>query len=218
MPVEALRIIKSKSKVCNSRNKVVVAKVISNSSTPEISPDVVALTTEVSELKNMMKTVLIDKQKAQAPAPVKAVEQSFNLWIELILIKIIQPPMAMFIETTFKSQGTLPSQTVTNPREHVNAITTRSGKTCEGPSTPLIPTSVVSTPLKEPQQDPKTSMEKVQKPSSESTTQVPPLEDHDSIFIRILKPKAKETVQEPISPDPNSYQPKLPYPERMKVR
>ncbi|GJW67508.1 reverse transcriptase domain-containing protein [Tanacetum coccineum] len=32
------------------------------------------------------------------------------------------------------------SQTVTNPREHVNAITTRSGKTCEGPSTPLVPT------------------------------------------------------------------------------
>ncbi|GJZ74467.1 hypothetical protein Tco_0638932 [Tanacetum coccineum] len=38
--------------------------------------DVAALTTEVSELKNMMKTMLIDKQKAQAPAPVKAVEQS----------------------------------------------------------------------------------------------------------------------------------------------
>ncbi|GJR74962.1 reverse transcriptase domain-containing protein [Tanacetum coccineum] len=47
-----------------------------NSSTPGISPDVVSLTTEVSELKNMMKTMLIDKQKAQAPAPVKAVEQS----------------------------------------------------------------------------------------------------------------------------------------------
>ncbi|GKC41470.1 hypothetical protein Tco_1059192 [Tanacetum coccineum] len=39
---------------------------------------------------------------------------------------------------------TLPSQTVTNPREHVNAITTRSGKTYEGPSTPLVPTPVVS--------------------------------------------------------------------------
>ncbi|GKA39058.1 reverse transcriptase domain-containing protein [Tanacetum coccineum] len=39
-------------------------------------PDVAALTTEVSELKNMMKTMLIDKQKAQAPVPVKAVEQS----------------------------------------------------------------------------------------------------------------------------------------------
>ncbi|GKC50031.1 reverse transcriptase domain-containing protein [Tanacetum coccineum] len=51
MPRECLRIIESKSKVRNSQNKAVVAK-------------------------NMMKTMLIDKQKAQAPAPVKAVEQS----------------------------------------------------------------------------------------------------------------------------------------------
>ncbi|GJU10787.1 hypothetical protein Tco_1133183 [Tanacetum coccineum] len=29
---------------------------------------------------------------------------------------------------------------------------------------------------------------------------------------------AKKTVQEPNSLEPNSYQPKLPYPERMKVR
>ncbi|GJU24860.1 reverse transcriptase domain-containing protein [Tanacetum coccineum] len=77
MPRECLRIIESKSKVRNSRNKAVVAKVSSNSSTPGISPDVAALTTEVSELKNMMKTMLIDKQKAQAPAPVKAVEQKY---------------------------------------------------------------------------------------------------------------------------------------------
>ncbi|GKB60470.1 reverse transcriptase domain-containing protein [Tanacetum coccineum] len=117
------------------------------------------------------------------------------------------------------NSGTLPSQTVTNPREHVNAITTRSGKTCEGPSTP---TPVVSTPLKEPEQNPETSMDKVQKPSLESTAQVPPPEEEDSIFIEIPKPKAKKTVnieiQEPNSPKPTSYQPKLPYPERMKVR
>ncbi|GJT04262.1 hypothetical protein Tco_0838724, partial [Tanacetum coccineum] len=76
MPRECLKIIESKSKVHNSRNKAVVAKVISNSSTPGISPDVAALTTGVSELKNMIKTMLIDRQKAQAPMPVKAVEQS----------------------------------------------------------------------------------------------------------------------------------------------
>ncbi|GKA30700.1 reverse transcriptase domain-containing protein [Tanacetum coccineum] len=118
--------------------------------------------------------------------------------------------------STSKS-GTLPSQTVTNPREQINAITTRSGKTCEGPSTPLVPTPVVSTPQKEPEQNPKTSMDKVQKPSSENTAQVPPPEEEDSIFIEILKPKAKKTVNVEIQ-DLNSYQPKLPYPERMKVR
>ncbi|GJY48285.1 hypothetical protein Tco_0438241 [Tanacetum coccineum] len=49
MPRECLRIIESKSKVRNSRNKAVVAKVSSNSSTPGISPDVAALTTDVSD-------------------------------------------------------------------------------------------------------------------------------------------------------------------------
>ncbi|GJY11742.1 hypothetical protein Tco_0381051 [Tanacetum coccineum] len=120
------------------------------------------------------------------------------------------------------NSGTLPSQTVTNHRQQINVITTRSGKTCEGPSTPLVPTPVVSTPLKEPEQNPETSTEKVQKPSSESTAQVPPPEEEDSIFIEIPKPKAKKTVNVEIqdlnSPRPNSYQSKLPYPERMKVR
>ncbi|GJT72417.1 reverse transcriptase domain-containing protein [Tanacetum coccineum] len=120
------------------------------------------------------------------------------------------------------NSGTLPSQTVTNPREQINAITTRSGKTCEGPSTPLVPTPIVSTPQKEPEQNPETSMDKVQKPSSENTAQVPPPEEEDSIFIEIPKPKAKKTVNVEIqdlnSPRPNSYQSKLPYPERMKVR
>ncbi|GKC52743.1 reverse transcriptase domain-containing protein [Tanacetum coccineum] len=80
------------------------------------------------------------------------------------------------------NSGTLPSQTVTNPHEQINAITTRS----------------------------------------ESTAQAPPPEEEESIFIEIPKPKAKKTVnieiQEPNSLRPNSYQPKLPYPERMKVR
>ncbi|GJX42206.1 hypothetical protein Tco_0257196 [Tanacetum coccineum] len=53
-------------------------------------------------------------------------------------------------------------------------------------------------------------MDKVQKPSSESTAQVPPPEEEDSIFIEIPKPKAKKTVNVEIqdlnSPRPNSCQ------------
>ncbi|GJS36060.1 hypothetical protein Tco_0534442 [Tanacetum coccineum] len=59
------------------------------------------------------------------------------------------------------NSGTLPSQTVTNPREHVNAITTRSGKTCKGPLTPLVPTPIVSIHSKEPEQNSEKSMDKV---------------------------------------------------------
>ncbi|GKA45360.1 reverse transcriptase domain-containing protein [Tanacetum coccineum] len=121
------------------------------------------------------------------------------------------------------NSGTLPSQTVTNPREHVNAITTRSGKTLEEPSTPLVPTTpVVSNPQKEPEQNPETSTEKVQNPNLENTAHVPPPEEEESIFMEIPKPKAKKTVNVEIqdlnSPRPNSYPSKLPYPERMKVR
>ncbi|GKF12921.1 hypothetical protein Tco_0050847, partial [Tanacetum coccineum] len=114
------------------------------------------------------------------------------------------------------NSGTLPSQTVTNPREHVNDITTRSGKNLEGPSTPRVPTPIVSIPSKEPEQNPETSTEKVQKPNLEKAAQVPPSEEEDSIFMEIPKPKTKKTVnieiQEPNSPRPNSYQSKLPYP------
>ncbi|GKA06202.1 hypothetical protein Tco_0685426 [Tanacetum coccineum] len=55
MPRDCLRIIKSKFKVHNSRNKPVVAKVSSSSSTPGISPD-------VAELKDMVKALLLEKK------------------------------------------------------------------------------------------------------------------------------------------------------------
>ncbi|GKA67726.1 reverse transcriptase domain-containing protein [Tanacetum coccineum] len=70
MPRDCLRIFEIKSKVYNSRNKPVVAKVSSSSSTLGISPD-------VAKLKDMVKALLLDKKnQTQAPTPVKAVEES----------------------------------------------------------------------------------------------------------------------------------------------
>ncbi|GJY40883.1 reverse transcriptase domain-containing protein [Tanacetum coccineum] len=114
------------------------------------------------------------------------------------------------------NSGTLPSQTVTNPRQQINAITTRSGKTLEEPSIPLVPTPDVSKPQKEPEQNPETSTEKVQNPNLENTAHVPSPGEEDSIFMELPKPKAKKTVN--LDPNPNSNQSRLPYPERMKVR
>ncbi|GKD12919.1 hypothetical protein Tco_1197326, partial [Tanacetum coccineum] len=71
MPQDFLRIIESKSKVRHSRSKAIVAKVSTSSSTPGISPDVV-------ELNDMVKALLLDKKnQSQAPATVKAVEESY---------------------------------------------------------------------------------------------------------------------------------------------
>ncbi|GJY74827.1 reverse transcriptase domain-containing protein [Tanacetum coccineum] len=70
MPRDCLAIIQSKSKVCYSRNKAIVAKVSTSSSTPGVSPD-------VAELKDMVRALLLDKKnQSQAPATVKAVEES----------------------------------------------------------------------------------------------------------------------------------------------
>ncbi|GJV26811.1 hypothetical protein Tco_1383259, partial [Tanacetum coccineum] len=70
-------VILDSSKVTNTLLRKESIKAWDQQSTPRISPDVAALTTDVSELKNLMKTMLIYKQKAQAPASVKAVEQSY---------------------------------------------------------------------------------------------------------------------------------------------
>ncbi|GJV52594.1 reverse transcriptase domain-containing protein [Tanacetum coccineum] len=75
IPRECLKIIEGKSKGRNSRSKPVVAKVSASTSTSRISPD-------VSELKDMVKALLLDKKNQsqapahQTPAPVKAVEQT----------------------------------------------------------------------------------------------------------------------------------------------
>nr|GEV07019.1 reverse transcriptase domain-containing protein [Tanacetum cinerariifolium] len=71
MPRECLAIIESKSKVCFSCNKPVVAKVSTNTSTFGISPD-------VAELKDMVKALLLDKKNQnQSSATVKAVKESY---------------------------------------------------------------------------------------------------------------------------------------------
>nr|GEU71957.1 reverse transcriptase domain-containing protein [Tanacetum cinerariifolium] len=77
MPRECLKIIESKSKVRQSRAKEVVAKVSMSSSTPAISFD-------VSELKDMVRALLLDKKnqssapaQSSTPTPVKAVEPNY---------------------------------------------------------------------------------------------------------------------------------------------
>nr|GFB51800.1 hypothetical protein [Tanacetum cinerariifolium] len=74
MPADCLKIIESKSKVCQTRAKAVVAKVSLNSSTLAVSAD-------VAELKDMVRALLLDKKNqysaqtlSPAPAPIKAVE------------------------------------------------------------------------------------------------------------------------------------------------
>ncbi|GKA00127.1 reverse transcriptase domain-containing protein [Tanacetum coccineum] len=161
MPRDCLRIIESKSKVRNSCNKPVVAKVSASSSTPGISPD-------VSELKDMVKALLLDKKnQTQAPAPVKAIEESCvtcggahsyrncpitdgNVYHDNIQEYVSQASATNFNQgnTGYRApianqirppgSGTLPSNTITNLKVDLKGITTRSGVAYQGP---MIPTT-----------------------------------------------------------------------------
>nr|GEW81374.1 reverse transcriptase domain-containing protein [Tanacetum cinerariifolium] len=206
IPRECLAIIERKSKVCYSRNKPFVAKVGTNTSTSGISPD-------VAELKDMVKALLLDnKSQNQAPAILKAVEESFNYnqgntschplmmsnqipppgfppvpnnqnvqrndqnhFIQnqnrgnnfnhgpVYQPSVFQPPayqapapqiqgqnmqnqltnltdlLTKFVNSnnaSTSSSGTLPSNTISNQRSDLKAITSRSGVSYDGPQIP----------------------------------------------------------------------------------
>nr|GEZ81854.1 hypothetical protein [Tanacetum cinerariifolium] len=148
MPRECLKIIESKSKVRQTRAKAVVAKVGTSSSTPAISSD-------VAKLKDMVKALLLDKKNqslaptpSTTPAPVKAVEPNC---VNQALVyqapipqtqKVSQMDFESYVKANdailrnMQSQGTLPGNTITNPKEDLKGITTRSGVAYPGPKTP----------------------------------------------------------------------------------
>ncbi|GJX04103.1 reverse transcriptase domain-containing protein [Tanacetum coccineum] len=182
MPRDGLAIIESKSKVRYSRSRAIEPRVSTNdplsTSTPSNSFEFQQLAASLEDKMDIRMSRLekmISEKNVTTPATVKAVEEV------CVTCGVLKTDFENYVKANdavlknVQNQGTLPSQTVTNHREHVNAITTRSGKTLEGPSTPIV--SEVFTPQKEPERNPETLTEKVQKPSSESTAQAPPPED-----------------------------------------
>nr|GEV74007.1 DNA-directed DNA polymerase [Tanacetum cinerariifolium] len=160
MPRECLKIIESKSKVRQSRTKAVVAKVSTSSSTPAVSSEVV-------ELKDMVRALLLNKKNqssapasSSTPAPVKAIEPSC---------------------VTCGGLGTLPSNTITNPKEDLKGITTRSGVAYQGPPIP--------TPSKVVKQRTKVTKDQVQTTSSQSTAPVQP---------PVIRSETQTLVSEPV--------------------
>ncbi|GKB63665.1 reverse transcriptase domain-containing protein, partial [Tanacetum coccineum] len=170
MPRDCLRIIESKYKVRNSRNKPVVAKVSTSNSTPCISPD-------VAELKDMVKALLLDKKnQSQAPATVKAVEES---------------------------SGILPSNTITNPKEDLKGITTRSGVAYQGP---MIPTTS-SSPPKVVERETEVTKDTMPPTNNGSTEDVQP----SVVQVETHVPNFKPVVALVSAQKPNP-KPSIPYP------
>ncbi|GJY05418.1 reverse transcriptase domain-containing protein [Tanacetum coccineum] len=94
--------------------------------------------------------------------------------------------------------GSLPSNTVANPRGDVKAVTTRSGVAYNGPSIPSTPSPL----SKEVEHETEVKKDKVQTTSSQSTAHFQP-------------PDVQNTISEPeVAPKPNP-KPSMPYPSRL---
>ncbi|GKA74401.1 reverse transcriptase domain-containing protein [Tanacetum coccineum] len=106
------------------------------------------------------------------------------------------------------TSGTLPSNTIPNPKGEMKAITTRSGVAYEGPSIPTNPS-----PKEVGERETEETTDKEQTNFQGSTAQIPP----PVIPISILEPDVPKTLPKTISESdiPKSLpKPNIPYPSR----
>ncbi|GJX69541.1 reverse transcriptase domain-containing protein [Tanacetum coccineum] len=184
-PKDALTIIENKSKVRTSQNGPVVAKVSTNTSTSGLSPDVAALTDAVKAL--LLKTQLPSSMLRKAVERSCATMLQQNNKLENMLSNYFQMNKP-------SGSGSLPSNTVVNPKGDLKAITTRSGVSYDGPPIPPPFSPYPKVVEREPEvtKDPvQPSTEKVQPPDDQTQAQT---------FEPVNAPKPK---------------PNLPYPSRL---
>ncbi|GJW05886.1 reverse transcriptase domain-containing protein [Tanacetum coccineum] len=118
--------------------------------------------------------------------------------------------LGSFFQNQASTSGTLPSNTIPNPKGEMKAITTRSGVAYEGPSIPTNPS-----PKKVVERETEETTDKEQTNFQGSTTQIPP----PVIPISILEPDVPKTLPKttpiPESDIPKSLpKPNIPYPSR----
>nr|GEZ49731.1 hypothetical protein [Tanacetum cinerariifolium] len=205
-----------------------------------------------SKTKDMVKALLLDKKSQnQAPATVKAVEESCvtcggahsyqnypatygNIYSDNIQEFVSQASavnynqgntsqnmqnqltnltklLANFINSNSAStlsSGTLPSNTIANPRSDLKAITTRSGVSYDGPQ--ILPPPFFLPKVVE--NEPEETKDTVYPTNNESTEDVQPLVIQTEIpEIQISKP-----VISPVSAPRPNQRPSIPYPSRLQ--
>nr|GEW56389.1 reverse transcriptase domain-containing protein [Tanacetum cinerariifolium] len=127
--------------------------------------------------------------------------QGQNLQIQMVNLTNMLSKFVSSNTTSSSGSGTLPSNTITNPKEDLKGITTRSGVAYQGPTIP--------TPSKVVKQGTEVTKDQVKTPSSQSTTPFQP---------SVAQPKTQTPVSEPVVapfsvPMPN-LKPYILYPSR----
>nr|GFB70451.1 hypothetical protein [Tanacetum cinerariifolium] len=183
-----------------------------------------AVSSEVVELKDMVRALLLDKKNqspapasSSTPAPVKEIKPncvtcggthsyqncpatSGNVYRDNIQEYVSQAAVANYNQGNTGS-GTLPGNTITNPKEDLKGITTRSGVAYQGPTIP--------TPSKVVKQGTEVTKDQVQNPSSQSTAPVQHLVTQFEPQTPIFKP-----VVTLVSVPMHNMKSSIPYPSR----
>ncbi|GJT58131.1 reverse transcriptase domain-containing protein [Tanacetum coccineum] len=153
---EALNIIENKSKVRYSRNKTNASRVNSKENVSKTDERIDKLADQLPTLVE-----IVSKKVVVPPAPVKAVEEN--------CVTCDGAHACFFQRAQASPSGTLPSNTIPNPKGEMKAITTRSGVAYEGPSNPTKPS-----PKEVVERETEEITDEEQNDFQGSTAQIPP--------------------------------------------
>nr|GFB55865.1 reverse transcriptase domain-containing protein [Tanacetum cinerariifolium] len=121
-----------------------------------------------------------------------------NLQIQMATLTDMMSKFVSANTISSSGSGTLPGNTITNPKEELKGITTRSGVAYPGPKTPS-----------QSKQGTKVTKDQVQTPSSQNTAPVQP-----SVIQSESQAPVSEPVVAPVSVPMPNLKPSIPYPSR----
>nr|GEU70730.1 reverse transcriptase domain-containing protein [Tanacetum cinerariifolium] len=186
----------------------------SNSITSSSDTEIVALKAEIAEInKNLMRVLQVNQQvKAVTPnCETCGGPHSFNDCPATV--GNTQNFMKMNTASSSGS-GTFPSNTITNPKEDLNGITTRSGTAYQRPTIPTTSSSLPSVVERETEATKDTvhptnngSIENVRPPVVRTES---PILNSEPVISPIIEP-----VASPVSAPKPNQRPSIPYPSRM---
>nr|GFA63227.1 reverse transcriptase domain-containing protein [Tanacetum cinerariifolium] len=184
---DVLTIIENKSKVRNSQNKSIVSQVKSSDGNSSSSSEIAKLTHAANQQTSVViaavTAILKQFQATPPPASVKAVEEicvtcggahpyyqclvaDGNTFLEFR--DNIQGYVSATVVNYNQGLGPLPSNTITNPKGKLKAITTQSGLVLDGPSIPM------HHPFINPEEDKRVEETITDQDLAEYTIKVPP--------------------------------------------
>ncbi|GKD17737.1 reverse transcriptase domain-containing protein, partial [Tanacetum coccineum] len=160
---------------------------------------------QITSMKGELKNEIQNMTKSQQNALM-----SQNNAFQNTLQNNLQNMLSGFFQAQASPSGTLPSNTVPNPKGEMKAITTRSGVAYEGPSIPTNPS-----PKKVVERETEETTDKEQTNFQGSTAQIPPPVIPISIPEPDVPKSLPKTTPIPESDIPKSLpKPNIPYPSR----